>query len=300
MAILKGLEAAVVVNGHELIEYEDDGSDEPGASNTVTKYVEAVSGAEFEVILSSENQINNRHEDIKAHVAKLGEILIKARRVKRRCSVAYSNSKSKVGILESLDVLPEKALKGQALSHRASLGAPQKGAPRTRFHCDYIDEANSPFAVFKFKYRSRKALEDTCIIPRSVTPVPLEDRPLDQLTREEAVELLRWRSVKPETKPLDQTRIRLKRERDPEYDELMASARTTKGPRLERERDPEYDELMASARTTKGPRLSQACGGGLVLARVAGDRKSSWGDSVAFLYPLQQRLRSIAQHLGRG
>ena len=52
MAILKGLEAAVVVNGHELIEYEDDGSDEPGASNTVTKYVEAVSGAEFEVILS--------------------------------------------------------------------------------------------------------------------------------------------------------------------------------------------------------------------------------------------------------
>ena len=40
-----------------------------------------------------------------------------------------------------------------------------------------------------------EALQDMCIIRRSPSPVPLERRPKDQLTREELLELLNRRSV---------------------------------------------------------------------------------------------------------
>ena len=52
MAILEGITASVVVNGESLVEYDED-VDEVSEfrrdSNIVVKYIEAVSGAQFEV-----------------------------------------------------------------------------------------------------------------------------------------------------------------------------------------------------------------------------------------------------------
>jgi len=98
-----------------------------------------------------------------------------------------------------------------------SLGAPQFVAPRgTWVGSEYLDGKDRPFAVFNFKYRSRsattlriiarfeadschlptsEALQDLRIIPRTPTPVPLEDRPLEELTAEEMRELLRRQRV---------------------------------------------------------------------------------------------------------
>ncbi|KAK3069673.1 hypothetical protein LTR53_011790 [Teratosphaeriaceae sp. CCFEE 6253] len=48
-----------------------------------------------------------------------------------------------------------------------------------------------PVANFVFKYRSRSALQALHVIPRTPTPVPLEERPVDELSMEEMRELLR-------------------------------------------------------------------------------------------------------------
>ncbi|KAL1597399.1 hypothetical protein SLS59_007429 [Nothophoma quercina] len=48
-----------------------------------------------------------------------------------------------------------------------------------------------PFATFYFKYRSLHALQTLGIIPREPTPVPLEDRPGEDLSAEEFRELVK-------------------------------------------------------------------------------------------------------------
>ena len=54
MAILKELKAYIEVNGQALTEYDDD-SDEAVTPDSVTKYIAAVSGAEFVVKCGVEN-----------------------------------------------------------------------------------------------------------------------------------------------------------------------------------------------------------------------------------------------------
>lgn len=51
---------------------------------------------------------------------------------------------------------------------------------------DYED--GKPFATFIFRYRSRDALKAEYIIPRTPSPVPLEERHVEDLTVEEARE----------------------------------------------------------------------------------------------------------------
>lgn len=50
---------------------------------------------------------------------------------------------------------------------------------------------DKPFATFVFRYRSRNALKAEYIISRTVSPEPLEDRPVEALTADEARELVR-------------------------------------------------------------------------------------------------------------
>ena len=103
----------------------------------------------------------------------------------------------------------------------------------------------------------KDALRAMFIIPRSESPPqPLESRPIEELTREELIELVSRRPVrspskikfcflkycpnseqipiKPETKPEITPSSRMKRERDSECEELMASARA-KNSRVKKE-----------------------------------------------------------------
>ncbi|OCT51331.1 hypothetical protein CLCR_08692 [Cladophialophora carrionii] len=104
---------------------------------------------------------------------------------------------------KDLETVPEKALKGRPLDVATRL-APvtvTRTTPsrRMRFLGD------RPLATFTFKYRTRRALQSLLIVGRSPIPVALEDRPMEELTREEAVELLRrqreQRDVKQESGP---------------------------------------------------------------------------------------------------
>ncbi|KAI9730149.1 MAG: hypothetical protein M1818_008243 [Claussenomyces sp. TS43310] len=69
--------------------------------------------------------------------------------------------------------LCEKDLKGKALSHSTILGPSIRytpSGPRTR--SGYVDGPDQPIAVFIFRYRSKDALQQELIIPRSPSPQP--------------------------------------------------------------------------------------------------------------------------------
>ncbi|KAK8099879.1 hypothetical protein PG999_010253 [Apiospora kogelbergensis] len=92
--------------------------------------------------------------------------------------------------------LSEKALKGKAISHGASYG--KQGAAselNQSFDADDIPEDGGPIAVYRFLYRSKEALKQELIIPRSPSPPDLlDDRGVDvpgrdQDRRQELVEL---------------------------------------------------------------------------------------------------------------
>lgn len=92
-----------------------------------------------------------------------------------------------------------------------------------------------PFASFTFKYRSRKDLQIEGIIPRSPSPVPLEDRDPETLSAEEARELVRIQRQKLQ----DQAKVKKeKRERDDDEDageddgEVTMTGERNKRPRL--------------------------------------------------------------------
>ncbi|KAL9122507.1 MAG: hypothetical protein Q9187_000944 [Circinaria calcarea] len=311
MPKLKNFSAYVTVNGQRLAEFNDDDEDNL-PSNTVSKFLETVTGAEFRLefrdeeisrpgcdgmrctvsldgkavdatimefrkfrtafsvgprtsnkgiwtlkkycfksIIIAEQASDSSTQDMKKLIDDLGTITVQVHRVKNiRTSISGKHLSTTEHV--SSKPIPAKYLKGLAVSHKASLGPPQTLPPVRIVDYDQIDPTDCPYAVFKFKYRSRSTslftiplpkldanlqpedLQDLLIIPRPATPVPLEERPKNELTREELLELLnrhpiqfnlnRSAQVKREALPP----ARVKRERDIEYDELISTAKTRK------------------------------------------------------------------------
>ncbi|KAF2430701.1 hypothetical protein EJ08DRAFT_649487 [Tothia fuscella] len=139
---------------------------------------------------SNDSSLQSLDKDLKDRLEDLGEIKICLRRVK----VTSKNEDYQLDRTPGLTnnaTIPEKALKGRSISHSTSLA---RGVPSEKpnvFNCQDIDTETSPFAVFKFKYRSLRDLQAECIIPRSPTPLPLEERPIESLTAKEIRERLR-------------------------------------------------------------------------------------------------------------
>ncbi|KAG9241571.1 hypothetical protein BJ878DRAFT_520099 [Calycina marina] len=64
----------------------------------------------------------------------------------------------------------EKALKGQAISHSAGYGAEKYFSKPQNQGTLWMDPYYKPLAVFRFKYRSKEALQAMMVIPRSASP----------------------------------------------------------------------------------------------------------------------------------
>ncbi|MCJ1242387.1 hypothetical protein MMC14_010395 [Varicellaria rhodocarpa] len=263
MAILKDLEVSIVVNDKPLTEYENDEEQLP---NTSTIYIAAVSGA-FQVEISCkktlaqyggtslrfaleldgeeidsvimckeskkvhmkgvqkcangqctmerysfsdidiiEHSSDADTPDLQHIVSKIGVIAIKVQRTKNaRLSSKSTNRHSSAGSKLDVQPLSEKLLKGGSLSMRTSLRARETIGSIT-------------------------ALQDMCIIPRSPNPVSVGERPVEELTREELIELIKSShlSIKPEPISQISSGAGVKRERDEEYEEIRASAKSKK------------------------------------------------------------------------
>ncbi|KAF2215079.1 hypothetical protein CERZMDRAFT_94502 [Cercospora zeae-maydis SCOH1-5] len=87
--------------------------------------------------------------------------------------------------------VPEKCLKGRAISSRTTLGPAKQRAFKIHYIKTVDIYGSEPFATFTFKYRSRRDLQIEGIVPRSPSPVPLEERDPQSLTLDESRELVR-------------------------------------------------------------------------------------------------------------
>lgn len=81
---------------------------------------------------------------------------------------------------DGISIVPERALKGKAISHSVKFGSAIAIAPKKACETLYVDHTETPAATFIFYYRSEQALKSLMIIPRTPSPPPIEE--IDELT----------------------------------------------------------------------------------------------------------------------
>ncbi|KAG9525875.1 hypothetical protein KCU93_g5713, partial [Aureobasidium melanogenum] len=92
--------------------------------------------------------------------------------------------------------ISEKAIKGQGMTHSYSLDEEIYTADSIFCRGEPVIGVKDPAGMFVFHYRSKASLKDSMIIPRTPSPVPLEDRPEEELTAEEMAQLVRQLKAK--------------------------------------------------------------------------------------------------------
>nr|OQO20269.1 hypothetical protein B0A51_12034 [Rachicladosporium sp. CCFEE 5018] len=121
-------------------------------------------------------------------LSEIGEIKVRLQRCTTTVSTNQGDRTNGFKSAGETDI-PEKALKGRAVTHHTALGVakPHNGIWVTSEYPYGVD----PIATYIFKYRTHAGLLAEGIIERSPSPVPLEEKEADSLTPEEARELVR-------------------------------------------------------------------------------------------------------------
>ncbi|KAK5728206.1 hypothetical protein LTR17_012111 [Elasticomyces elasticus] len=149
---------------------------------------------------------------IQSIVKGLGSIVIEVEQ--RRLVSSLEGSMNNTNKLKNLGALPEKALKGQSISHSVDFTGPVACPRVTTMSTQPVTGVPSPYATIVFHYRSRATLESMLIIPRQPTPPPLEERDFDTLSPEEVQELQRrFRELKEKNATKVNIKQEMKRER---------------------------------------------------------------------------------------
>ncbi|KAF4541096.1 uncharacterized protein LTHEOB_8898 [Lasiodiplodia theobromae] len=138
----------------------------------------------------SELDIDENHKDIpsrKLHekVTSVGTIRIEIERGQAKVKARRDRTTT----MDEIGKISEKALKGKSLSHQVKLQASEPAAYSDVY--SFVPDSEGEIATFVFRYRSKSALQAEGIIPRTPSPTPLEERPLEELKPEELRELLR-------------------------------------------------------------------------------------------------------------
>ncbi|KAF2418229.1 hypothetical protein EJ08DRAFT_683937 [Tothia fuscella] len=204
-----GLTAEILVNGVALANYDPPEEDiDEDLEKTTTKYIEAQPGANFQINININREYKHRYCDLLISVILDGNqvenIIARKERFQNftTCTTPIDSHSYYTGsawrkrkFLFSKLVLDENSTKRADTiikNQMANLGRIELKLYRTVVIQEY-----SPVAAegtvrehFLLLIRSTADLQAKMIIPRSPTPVPLEERAVDELTPEEMRELL--------------------------------------------------------------------------------------------------------------
>ncbi|KXT00142.1 hypothetical protein AC578_3286 [Pseudocercospora eumusae] len=130
----------------------------------------------FAKLRTSEGEMHNAPPA--ASIQNLGSITVEVhhrRMTGRKLKRSWAHPE---GRATSLDVVPEKALKGQAVSHSVGFGDPVRhSSSGIYWETRYLDPTETPAATFIFLYRSKDALKSMLILPRTPSPEPMPTPP---------------------------------------------------------------------------------------------------------------------------
>ncbi|KAI0480143.1 hypothetical protein GGR56DRAFT_624735 [Xylariaceae sp. FL0804] len=180
----------------------------------------------FSAIKIVDDSVKERIENDKKAAQNLGQIIIQVERViearpLRRLEAREEEDARRPANPDEAFELAEKSLKGQAISHSSSWSVGRCIPPPTIYKAEPIAEDDGPIAEYRFYYKSREALKQAMIIPRTPSP-PLasstdSSQGVQNMSREELERLAQERleqirrdreGIKEEHKP------RIKRELD--------------------------------------------------------------------------------------
>ncbi|CAG8983040.1 hypothetical protein HYALB_00010167 [Hymenoscyphus albidus] len=135
-----------------------------GGRGTLNKF-------KFAKINIDENNVQNIQKDSK-RVSKLGEIVVGFWRASTPIDTPPDEVTKPPGKkLADVTSVHEKAMKGQAKSH-STLFAPPVATTVRYSRVQELDGIDHPLAIFRFKYRSREALKQLLVLPRTPSPEP--------------------------------------------------------------------------------------------------------------------------------
>ncbi|KAI7562134.1 hypothetical protein KC343_g6154 [Hortaea werneckii] len=199
---IEGLRVSIRVGGSDLQEYDDLTDQSVDPSKAVKQDVDSMTENhdgkflrrlfQFADLTTSEtNDDASKWLDVQK-VKSLGEIKINFRWCRKGKTTPAERANLHVRY-SGQNAIPEKCLKGRAISSQAVLGAGKPCTGHSSIHATY-PYGKQPFATYVFRYRSHRDLQIEGIIPRSPSPEPgvrLEERDPATLSAEEARELVR-------------------------------------------------------------------------------------------------------------
>ncbi|KAF1991051.1 hypothetical protein K402DRAFT_346946 [Aulographum hederae CBS 113979] len=181
----------------------------------------------FSKLTTDDSDVYGLKKNIKEKIARIGTITVEVFRVDV-VNIHRKGTEDK-SLLE-VGTVSEKALKGNPISHSVGFAPSRAIAGCQVATLDYLNPRDAPLVTFNFMYRSKEALQIIGLIPRSPSPVPLEDRPEESLGREELAEL--YRREKEKNARIKRERInykRVKRERTTNRDSTTVSGDSDSG-----------------------------------------------------------------------
>lgn len=126
----------------------------------------------FSTLTTANSDDEDSHDDNvdKAKIQRLGNIDVIMSHARRTGQAGTSASLTSQNNFQQITSLPEKALKGQALSHTVTLGAPISVPHAQTLTAKSINPPGIHNGRYVFRYRSEKSLQAEMIIPRTPSP----------------------------------------------------------------------------------------------------------------------------------
>ncbi|OTA85308.1 hypothetical protein M434DRAFT_164023 [Hypoxylon sp. CO27-5] len=167
----------------------------------------SIHGLKFSAMKIIDGATKERIEKDRVVSDKLGLIEVDVQRCIELGAYTKPFGKSLLELEKTSLELSEKALKGKSVSHGTGFSASKPNRAPNFVSTERLSEDSGPIAVFQFKYRSRKALQQELVIPSTPPPQSptfdkLSEAERDRLARERYEQINEEKHIKKEKMPI--------------------------------------------------------------------------------------------------